>query len=46
MWQKCGNSSKNSPFLIKVTSNRQQAVVNKNLFNYNGLYLSEGAQVG
>lgn len=32
MWQKCGKSHENRPFLTKVTSNKQQANVNKKFF--------------
>lgn len=34
MWQICGKSHENSPFLTKVTSNKQQANVNKKFFKF------------
>lgn len=33
MWQKCGKPHENSPFLIKVASNKQQVEVDKKFFD-------------
>lgn len=34
MWQKCGKPDENRPFLVKVTSNKQQAIVIKKFIKF------------